>query len=84
MTPLSAAHTELALCITHIEKRHEALRAKGLREHLAWEDHRTEAIGDLWEAMDRIDAGLGTRLFLALYPHGHAQVDQLREQGVTQ
>jgi hypothetical protein len=32
------------------------------------EDHRTLILGDLFEAFDRIEAGLGTRLLKAMYP----------------
>ncbi len=35
----------------------------------ALEDHRTAVMGDLFDALDRADLGLGTRLMLALYPH---------------
>lgn len=33
------------------------------------EDHRTAVMGELLDALDRVDCGLGTRLMLVLYPN---------------
>ena len=36
--------------------------------HARLEDHRTDVLGELLDAIDRIDPGLGTRLLHAMYP----------------
>lgn len=68
MTPLSEAATELRLVVQRAEDR-----ADRKAPELCHEDLRTETLGDLMDAMDRIDMGLGTRLMLVLYPHTDAQ-----------
>jgi len=73
MAPLSATQTELSICVAHIVKRSDALSARALQPgHSEWEDHRTEAMADLTEAVDRIEPGLGSRLFMALYPRSNS------------
>lgn len=75
MTPLSVAHTELRLFVTHIEREHASVaRAQALRYAVgdlpypeAWENHRTAALGQLWETLDRVEHGLGLRLMKALF-----------------
>ena len=67
MTPFSPAHTELALLVAKLEDQARQL------EHeqagwMRWSDHRTNAVGQLWETFDRIEPGLGLRLVHALYP----------------
>lgn len=72
MSPLSATQTELSICIAHIVKRHDRISGRELPAgHCDWEDHRTEAMADLTEAVDRIEPGLGSRLFMALYPRAN-------------
>lgn len=75
MTPLSIAHTELRLFVAQVESAHDALvranallRATGEGPSLdGWEDLRTAAIAQLWDALDRIEPGLGLRLMKALH-----------------
>lgn len=75
MTPLSVAHTELRLFVKHIEREHASVaRAQALRFAAgdlpypeAWENHRTAALGELWETLERVECGLGLRLMKALF-----------------
>ncbi len=55
-------------------KRAERRQAESAAGHITVspEDLRTQAIGELLDAIDRIDPGLGTRLLLAMYPTAHA------------
>ena len=69
MTPLTEAVTELRLVVAHAEGSQPAVGAT----HHQLEDFRADTIGNLVEALDNVDTGLGTRLLLAMYPHANAQ-----------
>lgn|GEM_PF-5397198 len=67
MTPLSEAVMELRLVA---QQAAASLAALGpAPSAAALEDHRSAVMGELLDALDRADSGLGTRLMLALYPN---------------
>lgn len=55
-----AGRAELALAKLGPQPRHSDL-----------EDHRTAVLGELLDAFDRAEPGLGTRLMLAMYPNAN-------------
>lgn len=69
MSPLTEAVAELRLVVAHAESSKPAAGAS----HHQLEDFRADTIGNLVEALDRVDTGLGTRLLLAMYPNANAQ-----------
>jgi hypothetical protein len=78
MKPYTEAAAELRLLVQRTEERlasaaREPARLAPDSAHHQAEDLRTEAIGELFDTLDRIDCGLGTRLMLAMYPHCDAQ-----------
>lgn len=64
----SEAHAEIELWVQHIESIAESLRATPGTGAEQWEDHRTEAMADLWDTLDRIEPGLGRRAQQAFHP----------------
>lgn len=76
MTPLTLPQLELRLAVQKAETRAAGLRAGA--SHPDLEDHRTEAVADLLDAIDRIDCGLGTRMLLAMYPKACAMHGERR------
>lgn len=72
MTPYNALVTELLLAADKADGRAAQLREKhdaGLEIPFGTlEDNRAELIGDLLEAIDRVQPGLGTRLLNAMHP----------------
>lgn len=78
MTPLSRAILELRLAVTKAEQRALSLerRVAGLERTVHpsayhpddLHDHRLAVTGDLADAIDRIEAGLGMRLMQAMHP----------------
>lgn len=67
----------LALLELRMEVQRAEAAAKRLpfpAKHDQYEDHRTDIIGELLGALDRIDPGLGTRLQQALYPRSAAHL----------
>lgn len=66
MQPYTDPVLELRLVVQKAEAKAAALPEQP--SHGQFEDHRTEVIGELLEALDRIDRSLGTRLMLAMYP----------------
>ena len=71
MQPYTDPVLELRLVVMEAEARAASLLPANAT-HPQMEDHRTELIGELLEALDRIDRGLGTRLMLAMYPKASA------------
>ena len=69
MTPLSEAVTELRLVVAHAEDMAPGPSAG----HAHLEDFRADTIGNLVEALDNVDQGLGTRLLCVMYTHADAQ-----------
>jgi hypothetical protein len=67
MTPFTDPVLELRLVAHKAEAAMAAVLA-GSATHLDLEDHRTAVLGELLDAVDRIDPGLGNRLLHALYP----------------
>lgn len=77
MTPVSTVHAELQLAVSEAEHRQAKLLAAhaGLRadpftqahQH-AIGDHRAAVAGDMAEALDRIEPGLGQRWMQAMFP----------------
>lgn len=75
MNPLNHAQTELRLAIERAERRALAFADSPTEEECCpaqyagrLADHRTEVAGDLADALDRIELGLGARFMQALYP----------------
>ena len=62
MTTMSHAVMEMRQVVARAEARLKT------RKEVCAEDHRTETVGDLMEALDRVDPGLGQRLLVAMYP----------------
>jgi hypothetical protein len=74
--PLNAAVAELRLCADRaacMAQQRRPLFAAGL----GIEDHRTQVIGELLDALDRVDPGLGDTLLHAMYPHAAAALDDV-------
>ena len=67
MTPLSQAHTEVKLLVETLQKQSAELLAARAGP-MQWDDHRTNAIGEIWRTLDRIEPGLGLELVYAMYP----------------
>ena len=71
MTPLNEAIVELQLVADQSYARGMALLLQheegALRPH-AMDDHQTQVVGELLDAIDRIKPGLGTTLMQAMYP----------------
>lgn len=75
MNPLNHAQTELRLAVERAEQRavawvdspneHECCRVQYDGRLV---DHRTEVAGDMADALDKVDPGLGARFMQALYP----------------
>lgn len=70
MQPYTDAVLELRILVKNAEAA--ALPLPADATHGQMEDHRTAVSGELFEALDRIDRGLGTRLMLAMYPKASA------------
>ena len=77
MTPLTNAVAELMLAIDTAEGRGVAALLRSANEvgsgqplfaYGVLEDHRVEVAGDLADALDRIQAGLGARFMQAMFP----------------
>lgn len=72
MTPLSHAITELRLAVDRAYGRGTALLLRNEEgpavTQSQLQDHRTEITGDLCDALDRIQPGLGSTLLAAMYP----------------
>jgi hypothetical protein len=68
MDAVSPELRELRLATMRIERLADAYEARPHRRHGDLEDLRTDALGELLEAMDRIDPGMGQRVHLLLYP----------------
>lgn len=71
MSPFTDPVLELRLVA---QKAEEAASAASIAQasHADMEDHRAAVLGDLLDAIDRIDAGLGARLLRAMYPRAAA------------
>ena len=73
MTPIHQAIAELRLVVGQAERRAIGARAEVLGSQgpdaarHALEDLHAAIHGDLCDALDRIDSGLGTKLFTALH-----------------
>lgn len=85
MTPVNAALAELLLAVRQAEQRGVAvlLRAAAdagpgqpLFAFGILEDHRVEVAGDLADAMDRIQPGLGGRLMQAMFPESNLAISE--------
>ncbi|HRD84478.1 MAG TPA: hypothetical protein PLF63_04830 [Rubrivivax sp.] len=77
MTPLTTQHAEVRLAVAEAERRLSQLLAEQpqLREapfplghQHALSDHRVAIAGDMAEALDRIEPGLGQRWMQAMFP----------------
>lgn len=75
MTPLNQARTELRLAVLQAEGRAHGWAELPTAQECGYdvyaaraEDHRVAVLGDVADALDRIDPGLGSRLMQALYP----------------
>lgn len=67
MSPFTDPALELRLVAQKAERAAQAV-SLGQASHLDLEDHRTAVLGDLLDAVDRIEPGLGSRLLHAMYP----------------
>lgn len=72
MTPLTEAMTELRLVVARAEQN----RAANDASFATFEDKRIKTMADLFDALDRVETGLGTRLMLAMYPATDAQFER--------
>ena len=69
MTPHNQLVAELLLVAEGAEVKAQRVRsAPGAPAFGVVEDHRAEVLGDLLDAIDRVQPGLGTRLHLAMNP----------------
>lgn len=73
MSPITTAHAELQIATTRALQRAEEVKGRlsclPPSTHPAeLHDHRTAVAGDMADALDRIEPGLGTRWMQALYP----------------
>lgn len=79
MSPLTFATTELRLVLHHAGTRSLQMlisHAEGRpASHSALEDHRTQTVGELLDAIDRIDPGLGAALMKVMYPYTGTEPD---------
>lgn len=77
MMPFDAAVMELRLAT---QKAETAASAASIAQasHADMEDHRAAVLGDLLDAIDRIDHGLGSRLLRAMYPRVTAPMHERR------
>lgn len=67
MTPHNQLVAELLLVAEAAEAKAQGIRATpGKLPFGAAEDHSAEVMGDLLDAIDRVQPGLGTRLHLAM------------------
>lgn len=73
MSPLTTAHAELQIATSRaisraaeVRGRLSALQPSAHPSEL--HDHRTAVAGDMADALDRIEPGLGTRWMQAMYP----------------
>ena len=73
MTPLSEAVLELRLVASKAEQDLADLGPEPASH--AIEDHRVRVSAELFDALDRADRSLGTRLMLAMYPQANAWRD---------
>jgi hypothetical protein len=64
--PLQSAVTDLRIAVEKIERLLAALPHDASHNDL--EDHRTECVAELLDAMDKVSPGLGTRAQAAMYP----------------
>jgi hypothetical protein len=72
MDAVSLELRELRLAAMRIERLAERFEARPHRRHGDLADLRTDALGELLEALDRIEPGLGQRVHLLLYPGADA------------
>jgi hypothetical protein len=73
MSPLTTAHAELQIAVARAMARADTVRGRlsalPPSTHPAeLHDHRTAVAGDMADALDRIEPGLGTRWMQAAYP----------------
>lgn len=67
MNSYTHAHSEVAFAVAQaVARAHTLPLAAATPADL--EDHRTAALGDMAEALNRIEAGTGDRWMQALYP----------------
>ncbi|GAB1388965.1 hypothetical protein MASR1M6_11460 [Rubrivivax sp.] len=74
MSPISTTHAELQIAVSRAIKRADELRQRlgrtprGIPDAGELLDHRAAVAGDIADALDRIEAGLGLSWMRALYP----------------
>ena len=76
MTPFSHAQTEMLLAVQRAEGRAAVYLAatpkdaagNGIHNPLSLHDHRVAVAGDVADALDFLQQGLGERFMAALYP----------------
>jgi hypothetical protein len=64
--PLQSAVTDLRIAVEKIERLVAALPHDASHQDL--EDHRTECVAEILDALDQVSPGLGTRAQAAMYP----------------
>lgn len=67
MSPFTDPVLELRL-VAHKAETAASAASMAQASHADMEDHRAAVLGDLLDAIDRIDPGLGSRLLRAMYP----------------
>lgn len=67
MSPFSQAHAEAAQAVAQAVARAHTLQLRAITP-ADLEDHRTAALGDMAEALNRVEPGLGDTWMQALYP----------------
>jgi hypothetical protein len=71
--PAANALAELRVLVANTEAKAAGLDTGACR-FVDLEDLRSGFMGELFDLLDRIDIGLGTRAMLALYPRADAQL----------
>lgn len=82
MSPFTDAVTELRL-VAHKAEAAVAAVLQGRATHMDLEDHRTAVLGELLDAVDHIEPGLGDRLLKAMYPGLRATVPAIDRRGAV-
>lgn len=70
MISFTAPQLELRVLVSRAEQLAAALPPGA--SHAEMNDHRAVILGELLDAIDRIDRGAGTRLHLAMHPKANA------------
>ncbi|GAB1387835.1 hypothetical protein MASR1M6_00150 [Rubrivivax sp.] len=81
MSPLTEVQTELQIAVSRAETRASDLtarlgrRPRGMQDAGDLLDHRAAVTGDIADALDRVQPGLGVQWFRALYPEVEFEAD---------